>query len=58
MAVMPTTDPEDRSIPPVMITWVTPTAIMPITATCRIMIVRRCGFNRKLCPTKIQPRIS
>ena len=45
-------------MPPVMITWVTPTAMMPITDTCRIMTVRRCGLNRKLWPTKIQPRSS
>ena len=25
-------------MPPVMITWVTPTAMMPITETCRIII--------------------
>ena len=28
-------------MPPVMITWVTPTAMMPITETCRIITVRR-----------------
>ena len=34
-------------MPPVMITWVTPTAMMPITDTCRMMIVRRCGLSEE-----------
>ena len=55
---MPTSEPDDRSIPPEMMTWVTPTAMMPISASCRIMILRRSGFMMKLCPTKIQPRTS
>jgi hypothetical protein len=50
MAVAPTIDPDDRSMPPVMITWVIPTAMMPTTETCRIMIARRWLLNRKLCP--------
>jgi hypothetical protein len=58
MAVSPTTEPDDRSMPPVMMTCVTPTEMMPITETCRIMIFRRCTLSRKLWPTKIQPRIS
>ena len=58
MAARPTTEPEDRSTPAVMMTWVTPTAMMPITDTCRMMIDRRCLLARKLSPTKIQPRIS
>ena len=41
-----------------MITCVTPTAMMPISASCRIMIFRRSGFMMKLCPTKIQPKTS
>ena len=45
-------------MPPVMITWVTPTAMMPMTATCRIMIVSRWVFIRKLWPMKIQPSTS
>ena len=45
-------------MPPVMMTCVTPTAMMPMTDTCRMMIDRRCMFIRKLSPTKIQPRIS
>ena len=45
-------------MPPVMMTWVTPTAMMPMTETCRIITVRRCWLNRKLWPTKIQPRTS
>ena len=39
-------------MPPVMITCVTPTAMMPMTETCRMMIVRRCGFIRKLWPRR------
>src|ERR1700730_17527702 len=42
IAVTATTEPEDRSMPPLMITWVTPTAMMPITETCRIIATRRC----------------
>ena len=34
-------------MPPVMITCVTPTAMMPITDTCRIMIVRRCVVQQE-----------
>ena len=41
IAVAATTEPELRSIPPVMITWVTPTAMMPTIETCRIMIDSR-----------------
>jgi hypothetical protein len=41
-----------------MMTWVTPTAMMPMTATCRIITVRRWGLNRKLCPTTSQPTTS
>src|SRR5688500_4451100 len=55
---MPTTEPDERSTPPVMMTWVTPTAMMPMTATCRIITVRRCWFIKKLWPTKIQPSSS
>ena len=58
MAISPTIEPEERSTPPVMITWVTPTAMMPMTDTCRMMIESRCLLARKLWPTKIQPRIS
>src|SRR5215212_2190398 len=36
MAVRPTTEPDERSMPPVMITWVTPTAMMPMTVQPRI----------------------
>src|ERR1700730_18570538 len=53
-----TTEPDDRSMPREMITWVTPTAMMPITETCRIITTRRCWFRRKLCPTKIHPSSS
>src|SRR5690606_2647069 len=41
MAVAPTTEPEERSMPPVMITWVTPTAMMPMIETCRMMMFSR-----------------
>ena len=37
MAVAPTIEPEDRSMPPVMMTWVTPIAMMPTIETCRMM---------------------
>ncbi len=35
------TEPEERSIPVVMITWVTPTAMMPIIATLGMMVSAR-----------------
>jgi hypothetical protein len=41
-----------------MMTCVTPTAMMPMTATCSTMIVRRCWLNRKLWPMKSQPSSS
>src|ERR1700722_4772622 len=55
---MPTTEPDDRSIPPMMMTCVTPTAMMPISASCRIMILSLSGLAMKLCPTNIQPKTS
>ena len=56
IAVAPTTEPEDRSMPPVMITCVTPMAMMPTTETCRIMMLTGAAeLNRKLWPRKIQP---
>ena len=58
MAVMPTNEPEERSMPPMMMTCVTPTAMMPISASWRIMIFRRSGLAMKLWPTKIQPSAS
>ncbi len=48
IAVAPTTEPDEKSMPPVMITWVTPTAMMPTIETCRIMICSRAGLSRKL----------
>ena len=45
-------------MPPVMMTWVTSTAMMPMTETCRIITTRRCSLSRKLCPTKIHPSSS
>ena len=41
ITVTPTTEPEERSMPEVMITCVTPMAMMPITETCKMMICRR-----------------
>ena len=68
IAVAPTTEPDDRSMPPVMITWVTPMAMMPTMDTCRMMISSRCWLkmastfsrvlNRKLSPIRSRPRIS
>src|SRR5580693_6214031 len=55
---MPTTEPDDRSIPPMMMTCVTPTAMMPISASCRIMILSLSGLAMKLWPTNIQPKTS
>ncbi len=46
MAVAPTIEPEERSMPPVMITWVTPMAMMPMIDTCRMMMSSRCSLNR------------
>jgi hypothetical protein len=45
MAVAPTTEPELRSMPPVMITWVTPRAMMPMIETWRMMISSRCWLK-------------
>ena len=58
IAVRPTSEPDERSMPAMMMVCVTPTAMMPITASCRIMIFRRSGLARKLWPTKIQPSAS
>ena len=41
-----------------MMTCVTPTAMMPISASCRIMILSLSGLAMKLCPTNIQPKTS
>ena len=45
IAVAATSGPEDRSIPAVMITCVTPKAMMPIIATCRMMICKRASLK-------------
>ena len=45
-------------MPPVMMTWVTPTAMMPTTETCRMMMLRRCGLSMKLSPWTTQPSSS
>ena len=52
------TAPPERSIPEVIMTWVTPTAIMPKIHTCKIMISRRWTLPKKLLPTTNQPSIS
>ena len=41
IAVAPTTEPEERSMPPEMMTWVTPIAMMPMIDTWRMMIDSR-----------------
>ena len=58
MADKASTDPEDRSIPVVMMTWVTPIASKPITDTCRIISTRRWEFIKKLWSRTIQPNSS
>ena len=45
IAVAPTTEPDDRSMPPVMMTCVTPMAMMPTIDTCRMMIDRRASLK-------------
>ena len=45
IAVRPTTEPDDRSIPPNLITWVTPSAMTPVMATCSRMTFTRCSLN-------------
>ncbi len=52
------TEPDERSMPAVMITCVTPIASRPTIDTCSTMICNRCGLNRKLCPRSIQPSAS
>ena len=46
IAVAATTEPELRSIPPEMMTCVTPTAMMPTIETCRMMIESRAWLKR------------
>ena len=41
------TEPEERSILAVMITWVTPTAMMPIIATCSTISTSRLVLRRE-----------
>ncbi|MNP85170.1 hypothetical protein D3C76_1847860 [compost metagenome] len=45
-AVRAINEPEERSIPVVMMTWVTPTAMMPMIATCKTISSRRFGLSR------------
>ena len=56
--VAPMIEPPDKSMPPEMITCVTPTARMPTTATWVIMIDSRSLLNRKLWPISDQPSAS
>ena len=68
IAVAPTTEPELRSMPPEMITWVTPMAMMPMIETCRMMIDSRAVLkievafgrvlNRNESPISSQPSAS
>ena len=52
------TEPDDKSIPVVMITWVTPMARRPMIDTCKIISTRRWEFIRKLWSRTIQPNNS
>ena len=45
IAVAPTIEPELRSIPPVMMTCVTPSAMIPMIDTWRMMILIRAMFR-------------
>ncbi len=53
-----TTEPDERSMPPVRITCVTPIASNPTIETCSTMTSRRCPLNRKLAPRTPQPIVS
>jgi hypothetical protein len=55
MAASATTEPDERSMPVVMITWVTPIASRPVVETCRMMISSRLELKRKLWPRRVQP---
>ena len=57
-AAAATTEPDDRSMPLVMITKVAPTAMMPITDICRMMICNRSALKMKLWPLMYQPSAS
>ena len=45
MAVAATSGPELRSMPAVMMTCVTPSAMIPMIATCRMMICSRASLK-------------
>ena len=57
-AAAATTEPDDKSIPLVMITRFTPTAMMPITDICKMMICKRSILKIKLWPFTYQPSAS
>ncbi len=56
MAETASTEPDDRSMPPVMITCVTPIAITPTIETCRTMTSRRCGIAQEGLPADASSR--
>ena len=58
MADNASTAPPDRSMPEVIMTCVTPTAIMPKIETCKMIISRRWRLPKKLLPTNTQPSTS
>ena len=47
MPVRPTTEPTDRSMPPVMMTKVMPRASMPYSATCLATMVSVLGWRNE-----------
>ena len=56
IAVAPTTEPELRSMPPEMITWVTPMAMMPMIDTCRMMIDSRAVLKIEVAFSRVLKR--
>ena len=56
IAVAPTTEPELRSMPPEMITWVTPMAMIPMIDTCRMMIDSRAVLKIEVAFSRVLKR--
>ena len=56
IAVAPTIEPELRSMPPEMITWVTPRAMMPMIETCRMMIDSRAVLKIEVAFSRVLNR--
>ncbi len=55
MAVAATSGPDERSMPAVRMTWVTPSAMIPMIATCRMMIWSRASLKivpKRSCVSK------